>query len=132
MLEAQWDASNGALDGLDELQDVHRALVEVERLGRALVVRPLVRRLDAESAPQLRQVFAHLASGRRLVVICLSRVESIDCSGLAAVISTLKRLDPGGELRLACASGEVRALLAATHLDELLPVFGDLEAAAAP
>jgi anti-sigma B factor antagonist len=98
----------------------------------ALVVTPLVRRLDAEAAPRLRQLVAPLAAGRTVVVICLSQVATVDCSGLAGLVSVLKRMAPGGELRLVSPNDRVRALLAATHLDELFPVFEDAAAAIPP
>ena len=97
-----------------------------EEIRGALVVTPLVRRLDAEAAPRLRQTVGPLAAGRSLVVISLAHVDAVDCSGLAALVTVLKRLAPGGELRLAAANGSVRALLAATHLDELFPVFPEV------
>ena len=95
----------------------------------ALVVTPLVARLDAEAAPRLREIVGPLASGRSLVVISLENVAEIDCSGLAGLVSVLKRMAPGGELRLARAGEPVRALLAATHLDEVFPLYEDADAA---
>jgi hypothetical protein len=47
-------------------------------------------------------------------------------------VAALKRMAPGGELRLAGASPPVRALLAATHLDVVFPVFDDPRAALSP
>lgn len=103
-----------------------------EEIHGALVVTPLVQRLDAESAPHLRQTLVPLARDRALVIVCLSEVATVDCSGLAGLVSVLKRLPPGGELRLVSPSASVRALLAATHLDEVLRVFDDAGAALPP
>jgi anti-sigma B factor antagonist len=97
----------------------------------ALLVTPLVRDLDAEVAPELRRVLGERAGGRSRVVVSLAHVTRVDCSGLAVLVAVLKRMAPGGELRLAAASPPVRALLAATHLDELFPVFEDAAAALA-
>lgn len=124
--------SGGGEQARETLNDVHRALVEVDDANGVLVVTPLVRRLDAECAPQLRPVLAHLVSERRLVIVCLTHVVSIDCSGLAALVSAVKRLGPGGELRLVAACDSVRSLISATHLDDLLPVFDDVVSAASP
>ena len=91
----------------------------------SLVVTPLVDRLDAECALELRnQLVAH-ARGRRRVVLSLEHVTSMDGSGLAALISTLKAMDDGAELRLASASPAVQALLARTRLDALFPRYAD-------
>jgi anti-sigma B factor antagonist len=98
----------------------------------ALLVTPLVRRLDAEVAPRLRETVGPLAAGSRLVVVSLEHVEAMDCSGLASLVSVLKRMPAGGEVRLARAGGRVRALLAATRLDALFPVYEDAAAALPP
>jgi anti-anti-sigma factor len=105
------------------------ALLEESR--GALVVTPLVRRLDAETAPALRDTVAPLAASRTLVVVSLAHVATVDCSGLAGLVAVLKRMAPGGEVRLASASAPVRALLVATRLDEIFPVFEDVAAALA-
>ncbi len=53
----------------------------------------------------------------------------MDASGLAALVSVLQRLAPGGELRIAHADPRIRALLASTRLDELFPSFEDATSA---
>ncbi len=103
-----------------------------EEARGTLVVIPLVRALDAEAAPELRRAVAPRARGHSRVVISLEQVSAIDCSGLASLVSVLKAMPPGGEVRLAAASRSVRALLSATHLDELFPVFDDAAAALRP
>jgi anti-anti-sigma factor len=95
----------------------------------ALVVTPLVRDLDAEVAPELRRLLADRAGGRACVVLSLVHVRRIDCSALAVLVAVLKRMPPGSELRVVGATGSVRALIAATHLDELFPLFDDRAAA---
>lgn len=100
-----------------------------EDIGGALVVVPLVRRLDARAAPAFRGAVLERARGRDLVVVLLAHVESIDSSGLAALVSVLKALPARGELRLAGASRSVRDLLAATGLDALFPAYDDSAAA---
>jgi anti-sigma B factor antagonist len=99
-----------------------------ERRG-ALVVTPLVRRLDAEVAPELRDVVGAAVAGRRLVVLSLGHVRVADASGLAALVAVLKRLPPGGELRLAEVAPRVAALLALTRLDEVFPTYEDASSA---
>jgi anti-sigma B factor antagonist len=95
----------------------------------ALVVTPLARRLDAESAPELCERVGAMVSGRRVVVLSLVHVRVVDASGLAALVTLLKRMPPGGELRLASVDARVGALLAITHLDEVFPTFDDASAA---
>jgi anti-sigma B factor antagonist len=99
-----------------------------EDRGGALIVTPLGD-LDAEAAPAFRDVVGERARGRSRVVLSLAHVESVDCSGLAVLVSVLKGMAPGGELRLAGASRSVRAVLAATHLDAVFPMYADAAAA---
>lgn len=99
--------------------------VRFEETRGALVVTPLARTLDAEIAPELRDVVGAMVGGRTLVVVSLAHVRSVDASALAALVSILQRMPPGGELRLVEAAPPVRALLSRTHLDEVLPTFED-------
>jgi anti-sigma B factor antagonist len=99
--------------------------VRFEEAGDALLVTPLARRLDASAAPELVALAGDWVRGRRVVVVSLAHVGAVDASGLAALVSLLQRMPPGGALRLAHASPAVRSLLASTLLDELLPAFDD-------
>ena len=97
--------------------------------GDALLVTPLARRLDASSAAEFLAIVGEHVAGRRLVVVSLAHVVALDATGLAALVSVLKRMAPGGTLRLAHASPRIRALLASTFLDEVLPAYDDAAAA---
>jgi anti-sigma B factor antagonist len=103
--------------------------VRFEDACGALVVTPLAPALDATVAPDLRDQVGALAQNRTRVVVSLAHVRSIDASALAALVSILKRMPPGGELRLVHVSTRVRALLALTYLEEVFPVFEDASAA---
>jgi len=116
--------------GAAVVPDCSRMLhLRFESRNGSLIVTPLAVRLDAECAFELRTRVADQAWGRRRVVVSLEHVTSIDGSALAALISILKSMDAGAELRLAHASPSVRALLARTRLDELFPQFEDTAAA---
>ena len=97
--------------------------------GDALLVTPLSRRLDAATAPEFLAIVDGHVAGRRLVVVSLAHVDALDATGLAALLTVLKRMAPGGTLRLAHAGPRVRALLASTFLDEVLPAYADASAA---
>jgi anti-sigma B factor antagonist len=101
---------------------------EETRAG-ALVVTPLARRLDASVAPELCERVGEMIGERRIVVLSLLHVRAVDASGLAALVTLLKRMPPGGELRLASVDARVGALLALTRLDEVFPTFEDASAA---
>ncbi len=100
-----------------------------QEIDGALVITPLAPALDAAVAPELRDAVCEMARGRALVVLSLAHVHTIDASALAALVSILKRMAPAGELRLAHARPRVRALLAATYLDEVFPAFEDASSA---
>ncbi len=101
----------------------------VEERGGALLVTPEGARLDAAAATAFRAEVGDRAQGRAVVVLDLSAVTFVDSSGLAALISVLKRLAPGGALRLAAPGEAVRSLLKITRLEKIFPAFPDVEKA---
>jgi anti-sigma B factor antagonist len=99
-----------------------------ERAG-GLVVTPLGERLDAQAAPGFRQTVSERVAGKPLVVLALERVSFMDSSGLAALISILKRVATGGQVRLAGVSPAVASLLKLTRMERVFPVFDTVDAA---
>src|SRR3712207_1834331 len=81
------------------------------------VVRP-VGRLNMVAAPRLRSVVAELvAQGTARIVVDLSETESMDSSGLGALIAGLKTArQAGGDLRIAGAGPQVESVLDLTNL----------------
>jgi anti-sigma B factor antagonist len=89
-------------------------------------------RLDALSAPDFKARMAGALTGATpKVVLDLSPVAFIDSAGLASILSLVKGLPEGGELRIAGARDAVKAVFRLTRLDKVLPLHDDLEAAAA-
>jgi anti-sigma B factor antagonist len=89
-------------------------------------------RLDALSAPDFKARMAGALTGATpKVVLDLSPVAFIDSAGLASILSLVKGLPAGGELRLAGAREAVRAVFRLTRLDKVLPLHDDLEDAVA-
>lgn len=85
------------------------------------VVRP-VGRLNMVAAPRLRSLIASMVEGGTArVVVDLSSTESMDSSGLGALISGLKTArQAGGDLRIAGAGPQVEAVLDLTNLRRVL------------
>ncbi len=106
------------------------ASFEETRAG-ALVVTLLEPSLDAHVARALGQAIGERARDRSLVVLSLAHVTTLDCCGIAWLVSVLKRMAPDGELRLLGARPSIRALLSEVHLDRVFPVFDDAAAALA-
>ena len=89
-------------------------------------------RLDALSAPDFKARMAGALTGAApKVVLDLSPVAFIDSAGLASILSLVKGLPEGGELRIAGARDAVRAVFRLTRLDKVLPLHDTLEDAAA-
>ncbi len=88
-------------------------------------------RLNLVSAPPLRARIGDLiADGRTRIVVDLGAVESVDSSGLGALIGCLKAArEHGGDLRIAAAGEQVRAVLRLTNLDRILAPYDSAEEA---
>ncbi|MBO0841711.1 MAG: STAS domain-containing protein [Nocardioides sp.] len=71
-----------------------------------------------------------VASGKARLVIDLAAVDFIDSSGLGALIGGLKTArKQGGDLRIAAAGDQVRAVLKLTNLDRILSPYATVEEA---
>lgn len=71
-----------------------------------------------------------VAAGRARLVVDLHAVDFIDSSGLGALIGGLKAArQQGGDLRIAAAGAQVRAVLKLTNLDRILAPYATVEEA---
>jgi len=91
--------------------------------GGAVVLRP-EGRLNMLAAPDLREQLHELVrAGNTRLVVDLSAVETIDSSGLGALISGLKAArQGGGDLRISAPSEQAVAVLELTNLDRVLKI----------
>ncbi len=106
--------------------------LEITDLDGCTLVRVPGPRLDAASAPALKNAVVDLANAGKLrVAVSLSRVEQIDSSGLGALISLHKTLEPPrGRLVLCEVPAKVQPILKLTRLDRILAQAADPAAAA--
>ena len=106
---------------------------EIQLLDGCALVRASGPRLDAVSAPSLKNAVIDLANAGRLrVVLSLARIEQIDSSGLGALIALHKTLEPPrGRLVLCEVPAKILPILKLTRLDRVLIQAPDVEAAAA-
>lgn len=89
-------------------------------------------RLDALSAPDFKARMSGALTGTApKVVLDLSRVAFIDSAGLASILSLVKGLPEGGDLRIAGARDAVRAVFRLTRLDKVLALHDTVEDAVA-
>ena len=94
--------------------------------GDALVALVLESRLDASSAPALKnRITALVRRGHRRIALDLSEVEFIDSSGLSALVSVLRQLQGEGELVLVGLRSTVLSMFKLTRLDRVFRVFPD-------
>ena len=90
----------------------------------AVVLRP-EGRLNMVAAPDLReQLHSLVRAGNARLVVDLAAVETIDSSGLGALISGLKAArQAGGDLRISSPSEQATAVLELTNLNRVLQVI---------
>lgn len=83
------------------------------------------------AAPLLKTRIDDLVgAGKARVVVDLHAVDFIDSSGLGALIGGLKAArKEGGDLRIAAAGDQVRAVLKLTNLDRILAPYATVEEA---
>ena len=98
--------------------------------GEVLVLVVKERRVDARSAPELKDALAdYVSKGHERIVLDLADVEFMDSSGLGAMVSGLKLLANRGELVLARVRDSVHALLRLTRMDQVFRTFPTVDGA---
>lgn len=95
-----------------------------------VVIRP-EGRINMRVAPDLLEQLHNLVrEGNTRVVVDLSGSDSIDSSGLGALISGLKAArQSGGDLRIACPGEQAVAVLELTNLNRVLKSYDDPDSA---
>lgn len=99
--------------------------------GTNLEILSLRGRLDATSAPELREEFREFISGGHTrLVLDFSGVSFVDSSGLAVIITLLKSATAsGGDVVLAALTPPVRSLLELTRLNKVFRIYDQVDAA---
>ncbi|HRL13014.1 MAG TPA: STAS domain-containing protein [Aggregatilineales bacterium] len=93
----------------------------------------LTGRLDAQSAPSVRTLFADVVvGGHNLIVIDLAGVPFVDSSGLSALVSCLRAArEKQGRLVLAGVRTQAQIAIKQTRLDQVLVMHPDVTTALA-
>ena len=102
-------------------------------LGKAQAHIIVEGRLDAHSSPKLRSALKEIEEkGHVLIYLEMNKVDFMDSSGLAAIVSALKTArSRGGDLCLIKPSTAVSTVLQYTLLDKIIPIVDDIEDAKA-
>lgn len=99
------------------------------RTSDAVVLKPRMHRLDAASAAGFRSEALPMVRNKAVCVVDLSMVTFVDSSGLGSLVSLLKAMRPGAQVRLAECSSTVRQLLGLTRLDRIFRTYDSVDAA---
>lgn len=104
--------------------------IQLERDDDATIVRILETRIDAGCCEAMRRDLASaLAADPDHLIIDLSRVRSIDSSGIGTLASTGKRMRTGAQLHVVGPTKAVRTIFSITRLDRVLPIHDDIASA---
>lgn len=96
-----------------------RLLSETE--GDFLIVTVDEDRIDAASAVQFKDDMRSLVgTGPARVLLDLSRVDSIDSSGLGSIVAVMKHLGSGRSLELCGLSPKVQTVFRLTRMDHVM------------
>ena len=105
--------------------------IVVDSMASNTAVIRLAGLLNAHTAPSLKeQISALINSGSSQLVLDLSEVEFIDSSGLAALVSGMKRArTQDGGFSIAGASEDILAVFRLTMLDKVFKFYSTPEEA---
>ncbi len=94
-----------------------------DRFSGICVLRPKQPRLDAGTAPALREeLIQRINQGERSIVLDLGEVTFMDSSALGALIAAAKLLGPTGTLAVAALAPPVAKLFNLTRMDRVFAV----------
>lgn len=98
--------------------------------GSHIVLSPLGKFNMVAAPPFKTRVDELVSEGKTRLVVDLAAVDFIDSSGLGALIGGLKAARrQGGDLRIAAAGEQVRAVLKLTNLARILTPYGTVDEA---
>jgi len=94
--------------------------------GSLVIVKPLERRLDADSSRYFKEKMAEIINqGEAQILLNLSEVQFIDSSGLGALLSLLRQLGERGNLMLCGIAENVMNLFRLTRLNRVFQIYPD-------
>lgn len=103
-----------------------------EKIESDLVIRVDEGRIDAAAAVQFKDAMraATIDAGPR-VILDLSAVETIDSSGLGAIVAVMKHLGKETQLELAGLTARVDSVFRLTRMDSVMTIHADRDEALA-
>ncbi len=120
----------GFLEFADPIHQVAGMKLETTMNSGVALVTAIAEHLDFENVNAFRREMDHVLSEATEVVLDMRQLRFVDSSGLGAILSSLRRLSSsGGDLRLACVTPEVAALLQLVRLDQIIGIYESSEEA---
>lgn len=105
-------------------------IFEDKLTNKILIVKPLEKRIDAFSAANFQgHIVDWIAEGKNHIVLDLSGIFFIDSSGLVAIVSILKMLNPSGNLVICGMNEAVLDLFRLTRMNRVFQIFSSREEA---
>lgn len=96
---------------------------EVTWANSVVIVTAHDARLDLHTSDAFRDaLLEQIDAGYRCIVVNMEHVESIDSSGLSALISVLRKLGRDGDLRVCGLTPRVKTVFELTRLYRVIPV----------
>jgi anti-sigma B factor antagonist len=108
-------------------------VIEDNKIGTLLVVKPMGNRLDADTSREFKEKIADwITQGETRMVLNLEEVDFIDSSGLGTLLSILRNLGEKGHLVLCGIKENVMTLFRLTRINRVFEIYnGEAEAIAA-
>jgi anti-sigma B factor antagonist len=100
--------------------------INIRRDGKTVIIE-LQGRFDARTAPPLKQRLSALVEeGNARIVVNMSAIDFVDSTGLATLVSGMKRCrQSGGDLKLIALQRPVRTIFELTRLDKAFDILPD-------
>jgi anti-sigma B factor antagonist len=108
-------------------------IIEDNKIGQLLIVKPMEKRLDADTSREFKERMGVLIkSGEDQLLLNLAEVQFIDSSGLGTLLSILRNLGEKGSLILCGINENVMTLFRLTRINRVFEIYGgEAEAIAA-
>ena len=104
--------------------------LKLEKIGDIAVASPQAQNLDQANSPAFKEALEPVLETHTRVVLDLGQIRYIDSTGLAAVLSCLRRLNASdGDLKLCSLSRPVRTLFELARMHRLFEIFPDRDEA---
>ncbi len=101
--------------------------------GDCLIIKVAEPRIDAAAAVEFKDSMRGMVEdGPGRVVLDLGDVDSIDSSGLGAIVAIMKMIGPDRKLELCALSNKVKTVFRLTRMDAVVTIHNALEDALSP